>query len=163
MDHTPTSAAERIGDQTPVAAAPIPLSTHDRRPALAPQLLQALEAGGELGRLHVLGVAAEGLDSPWASFGGPGRPAPAAQLVAERLVRDAGGLQRLAERAYVELRIAPGAGKPPHIRENLHVVPAQEVDEAVGRMRRVADREQPVIRRHAGIVAARAVPRLNTH
>ena len=44
------SRRERVGDQPAVAAAPVALGAHDRRPALARQLLQPLEPRGELAR-----------------------------------------------------------------------------------------------------------------
>jgi hypothetical protein len=162
VDDAPAAAAESVGDQAPVAPSPIPLRAHDRGGLAARKLLEPLEAGGELVGLHVLGVAAERVVAPHrrGPSGGPARPPASAELLAERLVVDSGGGERVAKRAGIELRMAPRARKPPDVAQDLDAMTAEEGDETVDRVRGMPDRKQLVTGGHTEIVAALTVPRI---
>ena len=57
MEHFHAPHHQRVREQPPVAAPPLGLGAHDRRAPLGRGGQQPLEAGGELGRGHVVGVA----------------------------------------------------------------------------------------------------------
>src|SRR3954451_2163866 len=140
MDYLPAARHEAVADQPAVASAPLALRAHDGRGPLAGKALEALEAGGELGRLHVLRVATEGGVAPGTRATARARLAPPAELVAEWLVGDPRGPERLAQGIHVELRVPPRTGVAPHVANDLHVVPAKETDEPLDLVGRVADR-----------------------
>src|SRR5215831_15151547 len=111
MDHMPTAGGERVRDQPPVAAVPVALRAHDGGSHLARERLEAREATGELGAIHVVGVTAKGGDPPGVVRRVRPRSPPTAELLAEPLVADSHPPERGAEGLAGELRMPARAGK----------------------------------------------------
>src|SRR4051812_46389875 len=102
VDYPPIAISEGIADHPAVASPPLALRAHDRGAALAGQQLQALESGGELGRLHVVGIAAKRSLAPRARPTARAWLAPPTELIAEGLVGDAYGAERVAQGGCIE-------------------------------------------------------------
>jgi 5'-nucleotidase len=68
------------------------------------------------------------------------RPPPSAQLFSEELVPDPGFAQGRGEGIGVELRMAAGARKPPNVRDDLDLMGAKKLHEALRVVGRMPDR-----------------------
>lgn len=131
---------EGVADEAAVAAPGDGFGAHDgERPGLVGEVDEALDAGGELGGLHVVGVPAErGVAPPGVGrvLGGVAESAE----VGESFVPDAGVREAARQYVFAELGVVARFGHGAHINEGADAVGAQYLNEFVDRMRRVPDR-----------------------
>src|SRR2546426_3194432 len=114
------------------------LRAHDRRRLPPGELDERLEAPGELGSLHVVGVPAERRVSP-AEVDRTRARLPKAPEAGHEDIGDAGGGEARGERLAAELGVPARARDGPNIHELRHVVRAQESDQLLDGPRAVAD------------------------
>src|SRR6185312_12408663 len=88
------------------------------------------------GRLHVVGVAAEGDISP-PRVGRSRMRAAEAPQAGDMRIADAGGLQRARESVAVELRVVAGTRHGTHVYQARHRVCLEQFDELLQRTRGV--------------------------
>ncbi len=133
-----TDEHQVVGQQAPMTAPPDRLAAHDRRLPDRRLGQQALDAGAEVLRLHVVGVAAERVVAQRGVAGVGLCPPAAAELPLPRVLEPAlgqPGLQRLA----VELRVVPAARVRPHVDDLFDTGRLEQRRELVLRQRPVTD------------------------
>jgi hypothetical protein len=128
-----------VGDHPPVATPPHRLRAHEADSLLAEQSYKTLEVRVELGRPHVVGVAAKGEVAPAGVRRiGMGAPAaPQARQVSVAYPALAG--QPLRERLCVEVGVPRGVGEAAHVDQAASSVRQQEAEELLEGPRRMAD------------------------
>ena len=145
---------EGVGDQAAVAAPGDRFSAEDGDRPGAAQGDEPFQGRGELGALHVVGVAAEGFHPPGGvrRVGPGGAPAAKARLVH---VFDAGPGERCRQGVAGKLWKTPGAGVAADVHQQLDAVFGQQRQELADGARGVADRQDG---RHPGYYRWRSQP-----
>src|SRR5438105_14822639 len=141
MDDFVAPCDEKLGDQAPVAAPPDRLGAHEARRRASERLGERLLPCGSP---HPRGVAPEGSH---AQAGEPLLARLAAEAAAELdrvLVHDAGLLERVTQRALVELWVAARAGKAADVDQRFDSGLLQRLNELFERPDSVANRERLV-------------------
>lgn len=116
MQNLDASDDQGVGDEAAMAAPGDRFGAEDDGGMRRGAAHQALEGGGELRGLHVVGVAAEGLDPPGGMLGVGARGAPAAEVGLVEVV-DAGPGEGRRQGFARELRMAPRGGIAPDVDE----------------------------------------------
>ena len=112
---------QRISDERAVAAPGYGLRAHERQLLVRRGSHDLLEAGGESGALHVVGVAAKREIAPAGVRGIRSRFTQPAERRHVRIA-DTRRLQRVGQRVAVELRVVTRARHGAHVDQPLHAV-----------------------------------------
>src|SRR5438093_989738 len=139
---------ERIGDQLAMAAPGDRLGAEDGGRSLAGEVEQPVELGLELGRLHVVGIGAEGRARP----GDVGRVALAVASPAQTGkpgVGDASRREGVSERLAREVRMPARRREATHVGDAEDAVCPHQIEERLGGECRVTERVDD----HASTVA----------
>jgi hypothetical protein len=124
-----------------VTTPPVGLRAHERRRRLGGELLEPGQAGGERFAVHVIRIGPEPLHPP-AVVGRAGPdPPPAAELGAEADVGDPRLGQHRRHGLGVEMGLAPGGRVTANVRQASNGVGAEQAQESLGLVRRVAHGE----------------------
>src|SRR5207245_751141 len=111
----------------------------DRRRPRRGELEEALEAGAELGALHVIGVGAEA-GGPPGDVWGVGAARPPAPELGEPVVANPSLVERAEQRLAREMWMAPRGREPPHVGDACDAMAREEVEQLRERTGGMADR-----------------------
>ena len=131
---------EGVGDERAVATPWNGLCAHERDLLAACEGDAPVQASPERLGLHVVGISAEARVPPPGVYRIlPRMPQPA--KVGQMNVPDVAFMKYSRKIFSVELRISPGLGNGAHVRDLLHSVSREQVEELLDGVSRVADRE----------------------
>jgi hypothetical protein len=152
---------ECIGQERSMAVPPDCLRTHDRRWSLCSPVAEDGNSLGELGRLHVVRIAAETLVAPGGVHGIRTRTPQAAER-RKMSILYARGVKRRGQRSLAEVRHPAGFRNAPDVRELSDAMCFEQPEKCLERSGRVADRKDTqwvgATRRHLEIRPARSRP-----
>ena len=126
MQHTPAPDEQGVGNEAPVASAPVRLRAHQCARARPPAVRESPKRRLKLLASHVVGVPAEGFVLP-AAVGRVGRRTAEPAECGLVPVVDAPGGEVSGQSIAAEMRVPPRSGDASHVDELAYAHGTQEV------------------------------------